>query len=755
MAVLALPTAAEESSAAVPEGSILTGEIDPLVITVATRQQTAWIDSPGSVLQASAEDLIRQGTFDLAGFAKYDPTVSLPFDFTSGDGAFAYGQSGYGSINIRGVEGNRIAVELDGVRQPPQYVSTSFDLGASDGAGGIGRDYFDPAMFEMIEVLKGGGSALYGSDALGGVVAFRTPDPETFLKGQSSGGLLRTQYFSTNQSFATQVGGALRQGDSAVMLLYGGRWGEETANHGEVSPNPSDFHSLSALLKAEHRWNDHTFRLAIELFDRETFTDARSAVTSAFPVFTDFVYNKQYLDRQRVSLRWEFEPASPWLDRLDTHLYWQHAGSLSENQAASLPLVILGTPIPGTERFRRQRITFDTDIAGFTTTTRHQFEDPLGGEHRLTSGIDLSLESGENSFVRFDSGATTDVNRTAFAPTDTLRAGFFTQDEIQIGDRWTLTPGLRLDWQSIDPQPNAAYLARLNELGRFSQEPPTDFQNLALSPRLSLTWRPVEPISAYFNYAHGVRNPSAEELSMVFDHPPSGGSPAGSMTVPNPDLEEETSDAFEIGIKSEGAIGRIQAAAFYTHYRNFIENGIPTGATTTDGRDILTTMNRSEAEIYGLELAGQLELGSLHSAADGWQLGLAAASTRGTNLTDHLPLNSIEPVQAIAHIGYENPSGTFGTRLTGTWTAAVDRVDNTTNQGNYFLPPSWFTLDLGMWWQPVEDFQVHLGLNNLLDEKYWSWGSVRRGNGHLGGNTIDDRTTAPGRNFSLSVTKTF
>ncbi len=744
--VLALPTVAEDhSSATVSEGL---GQLDELVVTVASRNETAWIDSPGSVLQASAEDLVRQGTYDLAGFAQYDPTVSLPFDFTSGDGAFAYGQSGYGSINIRGIEGNRIAVELDGIRQPPQYVSTSFDMGASDGAGGIGRDYFDPAMFEMVEVLKGGASALYGSDALGGVVAFRTPAPDSFLKGNNAGGLLRTQYFSANDSLATQAGGALRQDDTAVMLLYGGRWGGETENNGNLPPNPADFRSFATLFKAEHRINDHLFRLAVELFERETSTDARSAVTSAFPVFTGHVFNKQYLDRQRVSLCWDHESG------LDAHLYWQHAGSRSVNDSASLPLVIGGNPIPGTERTREQRITFDTDIVGLSTTTRREFTGPWQHGHQLTAGFETSLESSENTFVRSDSGAPLDQNRTGFAPTDTFRAGVFVQDEIDLGSGWSLTPGLRFDWQSIDPNPNAAYLERLAALGRFSQDPPAGFQNLAVSPRLAISWKPAEPVLAYFTYAHGVRNPTAEELSMVFDHPPSGGSPTGSITVPNPDLEEETSDSFELGVKSEGAPGRIQAAAFYTHYQSFIENGVPTG-TAPDGRDILTTLNRGEAEIYGVELSGILEAGYLHPAADGWQLGLSTAWTRGTNLTDDQPLNSIEPMQAIGFLGYDDPGGKFGARLTGTWTAAVDRIDDTTNQGTYFRPPSWFTLDLGAWWQPTEDLHVHLGLNNLFDEKYWTWGSVRRGNGHLGGSAIDDRTTAPGRNFSLSVTKTF
>src|SRR6478735_924666 len=133
----------EEVSAAGDEGSVVQG-LDELVV-VGTRTEQRWIDAAGTTLHADAEDLLRTGSQDLSGFAKYDPTVSLPFDFSSGDGAFGYGQSGYGSINIRGAEGNRIAIELDGIRQPPQYVSTSFDMGSGDGAGGIGRDYFDPA----------------------------------------------------------------------------------------------------------------------------------------------------------------------------------------------------------------------------------------------------------------------------------------------------------------------------------------------------------------------------------------------------------------------------------------------------------------------------------------------------------------------------------------------------------------------------------------------------------------------------------
>ena len=45
---------------------------------------------------------------------------------------------------------------------------------------------------------------------------------------------------------------------------------------------------------------------------------------------------------------------------------------------------------------------------------------------------------------------------------------------------------------------------------------------------------------------------------MIFDHPASGGNPAGALTVPNPGLEEEKSDAFELGFKADGKAGRLQ-----------------------------------------------------------------------------------------------------------------------------------------------------------------------------------------------------
>lgn len=739
-----------------PDGGSVVTDLDEMVV-IGTRTRKEWIDASGTVLHETSEDLLRNGTQDLGGIAKYDPTISLPFDFGSGDGAFAYGQSGYGSINIRGVEGNRVAIELDGIRQPPEYVSTSFDIGAGDGAGGIGRDYFDPAMFEVVEVLKGGGSALYGSDALGGVVTFKTPDPESFLKGRNYGGMVRTQFFSANQSLASQVGGAFKTGRTSVMFLIAGREGEETENNGHLPPNPGESHSLSSLLKVEHEVGDSTFKAAFETFDRHALANVRSAVVSKFKVFDDYVYNEQQLERQRASLRWEWKPKDAWITELDTMAYWQHAGSGSENQSASLPLIFGGQPIPGTERTRKQRIDFDTDIGGFSSIARKEIGQENAIFQTFLAGIDVSLEQGANKFTRFDTGAPDDENRTSFAPTDTFRSGFFLQDEVAIQRKWIITPGIRFDYQTIDPHPNQAYLDRLKslDLGSFGQSPPTDYSNFAVSPRLNLAWKPKDFLQVYGSYAHGVRNPSAEELSMIFDHPAVGGTSAGTLTVPNPGLKEEESNAFELGVKGDGKAGRAQAAVYYTRYKNFIENGVDTGKKDDENKVIVTTVNRGEAEIYGFELSGTLKPSYWWSNLDGWEVGASTGKSIGNNLTDHQPINTVDPWKTVGFIGYTDPSDKFGARLVGTYTAKVTRVNEDTNQGEFFRPPSWFTLDLNAFWRVQDTLTVNVGFNNIFDEKYWSWSTVRRGNGHLGGDATDDRSTAPGRNFSISITKTF
>ncbi len=139
-----------------------------------------------------------------------------------------------------------------------------------------------------------------------------------------------------------------------------------------------------------------------------------------------------------------------------------------------------------------------------------------------------------------------------------------------------------------------------------------------------------ESARAYAGYRMGIRNPTAEELTMVFDHP-SGG--YQQITVPNPDLKQEVSPAFKLGYKGESETGRFAVEGFFTKYRDFIEKNVPVGRLL-DGTALSTTKNQGEAIICGFEASGEWNLGETAPRLDGWTLGLNTFGGQARSVTD-------------------------------------------------------------------------------------------------------------------------
>lgn len=758
------PTAEEKAEAKKSSEESELGE----VVIVASRIGKPWIATNGSVSSIRSEDLVRDGAHDAGSVVKYDPTVSAPYDFSTADALVPYLGSGYTGYNIRGAEGNQISLQVDGIRMPPQYVATSFDMGRVGGSGGMGRDYFDPAMFDLIEIYKGGSSSLYGSDAMGGVISMRTFDADSLLKGNTFGGLVRAQYFSVNDMYAGQLGVAMEKSGFKAMLLYGIREGHETENQATSTatlPNPVDFTSHSGLAKVSYDAGDHRFHLALESFARDTFINNYSAARGTLD---DFVHNQQNMERERISLRWESNSDKLWLfDRMEAGLYYQQSLNSSRmNGAGKDVTTVINHPILGpiTSVILGQRrldlIDYETDIVGFNHQAVKEFK--TGGySHELLAGVDISMEGTSQSFDRLlwvPGQSSTPSNQTGVAPADTWRIGFYVQDEITLSPHWSILPGLRADYHLIRPDLSDDYLngrfGGMLQSGRILS-PPGDYDNLSFSPRFDIAFKPDENSRIYSTYALGIRNPTAEELTMVFDHPNSGGNPAGSVTLPNPDLEEELSHSFEIGYKTDHPGGRFHAAAFYTFYKNYIEWGRFTGEQDQNGRDINMTSNRGESYIYGVELSGNLDLGNWFSSLNGWSIGGASGIAIGRNKTDDTWLNSVEPWKSTLYLGYDDPGGRFGARLTGMYVDRVRHTDYSTPElggtGN-FEPPAYFLLDATGYWKPTDTLTISAGANNILDETYWSWASGRRVSAAY---QSRDRSTAAGANFYLSITQTF
>ena len=165
-AAMALTAAALAVTAHAQSASDPATALDEITVS-ATRIAQPVSDVPASVSVLRLNDLLNSVT-SLRDLARGEPGVSAPAAFGATGNAprnFPTARS----FNIRGLDGNRVLIQVDGVRQPEQFTFGNAQL--------IGRDYFEPSLYRTAEILKGSASALYGSDAVGGVLSFISPAP--------------------------------------------------------------------------------------------------------------------------------------------------------------------------------------------------------------------------------------------------------------------------------------------------------------------------------------------------------------------------------------------------------------------------------------------------------------------------------------------------------------------------------------------------------------------------------------------------
>ncbi|MGT0149200.1 TonB-dependent receptor plug domain-containing protein [Vibrio metschnikovii] len=141
-----------------------TTQFDEVVVS-ATRTTQSLDNTAASVAVISSKELEATMVRDVADIFEYTPGVT-----TSGSS-----RQGMQTINIRGIEGNRIKILVDGVTQ-----SQAFDDGGPYSFISSSAISIEPDMLKSVEIVKGAASSLHGSDAIGSVVAFETKDPRDF-----------------------------------------------------------------------------------------------------------------------------------------------------------------------------------------------------------------------------------------------------------------------------------------------------------------------------------------------------------------------------------------------------------------------------------------------------------------------------------------------------------------------------------------------------------------------------------------------
>jgi hemoglobin/transferrin/lactoferrin receptor protein len=706
---------------------------DGTITVTATRLPQAVEEVPATVTVISDEKIADELASDVRDLIRFEPGVSVrraPSRFTA---AFSStGRGGNESFNIRGIEGNRVLIQVDGIRVPD---------GFSFGAQSAGRgDFVDLGIVKSVEILRGPASALYGSDGLAGAVSFITSDPEDLLKdGRSFAGLLRAGYDSADNEFSETLIGATSSGQFSILAAYTRRDGKELENNASASatrdvpdsrrtaPNPQDTASNAALGKLIWAPDDNNrIRLTVDHLDARTSTEILSGrvvlpTTSATAVLD--LDARDTTRRDRVSLDWRRENDGP-VDFLQVSLFWQNGKNRQfsdedRNTAAD-----------------RTRInTFENRVLGGAFEARSGFA--TGSvEHTLLYGGDYS-ETRQRGLRDGTVPTPPDVFPTrAFPVTDFILSGLYLADQIVVGDGVVrLFPALRFDYYKISPRQDPLLPAFFLGSGQDGSK---------LSPKFGAVAKLADEWSLFGNYARGFQAPSPLEINQFFDNP--SAFPFAYRTLRNPDLRPETSETFEGGLRLNSRFVDASLTAFSGRYKDFISQ-VQVGGTGTVANPLLFQYrNLNRVKVEGIE--GRAEFRS----SNGITANLAIAYAKGDQFDAadvKTPLQTIDPLKLVMALGYRAPSGKFGGQLSMTHAARKEesRVLGLCTPA-CFRPDAYTILDATAFVRLGEVFTLRAGLFNLLDKKYIEYADVR---GLANTSLITDAFTQPGRNFSVSL----
>ncbi|CAG9173678.1 Hemin receptor [Cupriavidus laharis] len=723
------------------EGDKAVASLSEVVVTATRTEERA--DAVASTITThDARQIERAQPVDEAGLFADEPDIDVPRDRR---------RFGAGSINIRGIEDNRVLQMVDGVRLPD-----FFNGGGPSNISTSTRDAPEFSFLKRVEVLRGPASSLYGSDAIGGVVAYATKDPVDLTQGRAVGGELGLNWNGIDNGFGQTAGVAGGNGTIQGLFMYANRNAHEMKNMGSddsnsvsrTKPNPQDVRTQAWLGKVLLNASpEHKFKLAYEHHDGNTDTDLLR-LSASLPRVTSANGNED-LNRDRVSLDYAWTPANGVLDQLTAQVYYQEGktgtvtNQVRSNTSTGCSATTRGTSLCNVEldfNFRQQQ-------TGFNVQADKSFKTGSVG-HRLIGGIDFmrvqSAESRDGVVRNLTTGTTSkslageNFPMHDFPDGETRQTGLFVQDELRFFDgRFTLTPGLRYDHYALSPDDDMVYN---NAAGR----PAVSKSDSNVSPKLSALWLATDRVNVWAQYVFGYRAPNYQEVNGSFRN-----LVQGYGAAPNPDLKAEKSRSFEIGARYTGDNVQTSVAVFDNRYHDFIEQvqlSCPSDPSCLPGlRATYQYRNQTSVRIYGAEWRGVWRF------PPQWRLDGAVAYAHGNNEQTGQPLNSVSPLRASAGLSWERTPGQgAGVRWRGA--RPVTRTDDTSF--TYFKPAGYGVVDLQAWWRFNKYASLALSVNNLFDKKYWLWGDVRQ-TGVSATEPGVDFYTQPGRTFAASLKLSF
>ncbi|NJO56498.1 MAG: TonB-dependent hemoglobin/transferrin/lactoferrin family receptor, partial [Rhodospirillales bacterium] len=562
------------------------------------------------------------------------------------------------AVNIRGLQDfGRVNVLIEGARQNFQR----------SGHSANGVFYIEPEMIGSIDVTRGPTATVYGSGAIGGVVAFELLDADDILKpGEYAAVRSRTSYGSNGDRKLASGTGAVRIGNFDAVVQGNGRWADDYEDGSGRTVLDSGEATKSAYGKL--RWRP---------------------LTGHEITLTALDYNAAFVDRQLDASN----------DRRDTAVNNSQFTAGYTFKSPDTPLIDLSAKV--------YRNLTGLDQTRLDTTSRF---DPVGSQRSfdiVTEGVDVFNTS------RFQFG---------MAKLAVTIGGDAFEDRVQTNDRTgsadEFTPG-------GTRRVSGAFSSALLTVGMFDligavrydayelQGATVSLEGERVSPKVTAGVTPIPGVTLFATYAEGYRAPAITETLVSGLHPP----PARFLLIPNPNLRPEVAQTVEGGVnlKRDGLLTRddrfrAKAVVFQNEVADFIGTefigGQPALRACGNAVGCFRYLNFANVTIDGVEFEGVYD-------ARIWFVGVNAARIRGTDDATGAPLATIQADQITVTGGLRLLDDKLILGARGRFVDAQDRVPTGVPTADGYT-----VVDLFGEYEMSKNATLNINLDNVFDRTY-------------------------------------
>ncbi|MCK8124039.1 TonB-dependent hemoglobin/transferrin/lactoferrin family receptor [Pseudoalteromonas sp. 2CM39R] len=716
--ILIAATLAASATPTIADESIKADDLEVIVVS-GSRTEKPLKDVAASISVITSDDIEKQVVTDMSQLFLYDPSIQV----TGRVG-------GAQNIQVRGMGSDRILMIKDGMRMNEGY-------GANGLNDVVGRGFIDTDTLKQVEVAKGAASSLYGSDALGGIVVFTTKDASDYLQdGEQFGGRVKLGYSDLDDQ--TSLGATLyaQHGNFDHLLSVTARDGEEEQNKHD-SNAPFEIDSQSLLYKLKYNINDKDYiNFSADLWRQDVNGDSADGLLSYFRGLAQYGYNiateNTQTEKDSDSYRFSYNNNSGnrlW-DSAQFNLYYTNNRQDDQEYA----LLDINAPMFGTVEMRDmwKTGTYEQTTYGLISHASKA----LNKHHTLGYGIDVETTESlrtVHEYREVEGKTTKDDTTNKFPKNDTLRAGLFINDEISLlNDKLVVTPGVRFDYYSMDP--NGAIKTDGEEYAKI------DESNLSFN--LGGLYYINDMLSAYAQYGQGFKVP-AYDLAYI-EHYNQPTAEYIYEVLPADDLDPEKSDTFELGLRGHIGDFTVTAAVFHNKFDDFLATELIDRETVfnDDGsfgyiHDKYQYQNIDSVTIKGAEFS------TTYYATDAISVFLNASYQDGKNDETDEYISSINPLSG--NLGVSFQGDTFGSDLIVNFAKKMTKV----NEGNYETP-GYGTVD----WLARASFgqaNLNLAIRNLFDKTYYQHGSLAN---HSASDSLEGLESS-GRSISASISYSF